>query len=123
MQAVDGTTQSYDYNRGRITALGNGQLTILRADGQSATLTYGDSTIVRDKGDLESVSDLKVGEGAMFFSQSGALDLVRCIAKPDGQHGHQGNGQNAGLTAGANGGANSGQHSQDRARLAAHLHV
>jgi hypothetical protein len=38
--------------------------------------------VVRDNGQTESVSDLTVGEGAMFFSQSGALKLVRCIAKP-----------------------------------------
>ena len=79
---VDGSTQSFAYDRGRITALGGGSLTIKRADGQSVTFSYDDSTVVRDKGQTESVSDLTVGEGAMFLSQSGALKLVRCIAKP-----------------------------------------
>ena len=83
---VDGSTQSFTYDRGRITQLGNGSLTIKRADQSTATFSYDDSTLVRDKGDVESVSDLKVGEGAMFFSQNGALKLVRCIVQPKRNH-------------------------------------
>ncbi len=84
-QYVDGSTQSFDYNRGRITQVGNGQLTIKRADGQTVTLTYDGTTVVRDQGQLESASDLQVGEGAMFFSQSGALKLVQCLAPAGAQ--------------------------------------
>src|SRR5439155_17673174 len=80
-QYVDGSHQSFAYDRGRITKLGDGRLTIVRADKKELTFTYDDSTLVRDKGQLESVGDLEVGEGAMFFSQNGALKLVRCIAK------------------------------------------
>ena len=76
---VDGSTQSFDYNRGRIMQLGNGQLTIKRADGQTVTLTYDGTTVVREQGQLKSIGDLTVGEGAMFFSQNGALKLVRCL--------------------------------------------
>lgn len=79
-QYVDGSTQSFDYNRGRITQLGNGQLTIKRADGQTLNFTYDGTTVVRDQGQLGSTGDLQVGEGAMFFSQNGALKLVRCLA-------------------------------------------
>jgi hypothetical protein len=78
----DGSTQSFDYNRGRIVELGEGQLTIKRQDGNTVTFSYDDSTLVRDKGQLESVDDLKVGEGAMFFSQGGSLELVRCLVHP-----------------------------------------
>jgi hypothetical protein len=84
-QYVDGSTQSFDYNRGRITQLGNGQLTIKRADGQTVTLTFDSSTVVRGQGQLESTGDLTVGEGGMFFSQNGALKLVLCLA-PGVQH-------------------------------------
>jgi hypothetical protein len=77
-QYVDGTTQSFDYNRGRITQVGDGRLTIKRQDGNTVTFTYDETTLVRDKSQAESVDDLTVGEGAMFFSQNGSLKLVRC---------------------------------------------
>jgi hypothetical protein len=83
---LDGSTQSFEYDRGRITAVGNGSLTIMRADSQSVTFSYDDSTLVREQQQLESVSDLKVGEGAMFFSQNGALKLVRCLVQAQRTH-------------------------------------
>ncbi len=79
---VDGSSQRFDYDRGRITGIGDGSLTIKRADGQSVTFSYDHSTVVKCRGEVESISDLKVGEGATFFSQNGALELVRCIAQP-----------------------------------------
>jgi hypothetical protein len=79
-QYVDGSHQQFDFNRGMITAVGNGRLTLMRADKQSVTLTYDSSTLVREKGgQIGSVDDLKAGERAMFFSQGGALELVRCV--------------------------------------------
>jgi len=79
---VDGSTQSFEYDRGRITSIGNGQLAIVRADKQTVSFTYDDGTLVRERGgQVVSVDDLKVGEGAMFFSQSGALKLVRCLGE------------------------------------------
>jgi Domain of unknown function (DUF5666) len=76
----DGGTKSFDYNRGRVQTVGNGSLTLVRADHQSVTLTYDASTLVREgDGTTGSVDDLKPGEGAMFFSQNGALELVRCV--------------------------------------------
>jgi len=86
---VDGSTQSFEYDRGRITSVGNGQLTIVRADKQTVSFTYDDSTVVRDKGQVESVDDLQVGEGAMFFSQNGSLKLVRCLGRVPQQSGPQ----------------------------------
>jgi len=76
----DGTTQNFDYNRGRVQSVGNGSLTIMRADHQSVTFTYDANTLVRERdGTIGSVDDLKAGEGAMFFSQNGLLKLVRCV--------------------------------------------
>ena len=76
----DGTTQNFDYNRGRIQAVGQGSLTIMRADHQSVTFTYDANTLVREQdGTIGSVDDLKAGEGAMFFSQNGLLELVCCV--------------------------------------------
>lgn len=78
--SYDGSTASYDYNRGRIQTVGGGSLTIMRADHQSVSFTYDASTLVREgDGKVGSVDDLKVGEGAMFFSQHGLLKLVRCV--------------------------------------------
>ena len=76
----DGSSQSFDYNRGRIQSVGNGSLTIMRADHQTVTFAYDANTLVREKdGSIRSVDDLKPGEGAMFFSQNGLLRLVRCV--------------------------------------------
>jgi hypothetical protein len=77
---ADGSNQSFDYNRGRIQAVGQGSLTIMRADHQSVTFSYDANTLVREQdGTVGSVDDLKAGEGAMFFSQNGLLKLVRCV--------------------------------------------
>ena len=77
---MDGSNQSFDYNRGRIQSVGNGSLTLMRADHQTVTLAYDASTLVREgDGTIGSVDDLKAGEGAMFFSQNGLLKLVRCV--------------------------------------------
>jgi hypothetical protein len=78
---MDGSKQSFDYNRGRITDLSDGSLTIKRQDKKTVTLSFDSSLIVRDKGEVEDSSALKVGEGAMFFSQNGKLVLVRCLAQ------------------------------------------
>jgi hypothetical protein len=76
---ADGSNQTFDYNRGRIQSVGNGSLTLMRADHQSVTLSYDANTLVREgDGTIGSVDDLEPGEGAMFFSQSGLLELVRC---------------------------------------------
>jgi Domain of unknown function (DUF5666) len=77
---ADGSNQNFDYNRGRIQSVGNGSLAIMRADHQSVTFSYDANTLVREPdGTIGSVDDLKVGEGAMFFSQNGLLKLVRCV--------------------------------------------
>ena len=76
----DGSNQSFDYNRGRIQSVGNGSLTLMRADHQTVTLAYDASTLVREgDGTIGSVDELEAGEGAMFFSQNGLLKLVRCV--------------------------------------------
>jgi hypothetical protein len=78
---ADGSKKSFDYNRGRISALADGSLTITRQDKQTVTLLFDSSLIVRDKGEVEDASALEVGEGAMFFSQNGKLVLVRCVVQ------------------------------------------
>jgi hypothetical protein len=76
---LDGSQQTFAYDRGRITAIGGGSLTIKRQDKQSVTFTYDATLLVREQGTVGGADDLKVGEGAMFFSQAGKLVLVRCL--------------------------------------------
>jgi hypothetical protein len=77
----DGSSDQFAYDRGRITAIDGGSITIQRRDGKSVTLSTGSDTVVREKGQTESVDDLTVGEGAMFFSRGGQAFLIRCISK------------------------------------------
>jgi len=79
----DGSSRHWTYDRGQITSITGAQISFKRADGASVTLRYDAATIVREKGQPESVKDLKVGERAMFFSQDGLAKLIRCVSKGD----------------------------------------
>lgn len=79
---VDGSQQTFEYDRGRITAIGDGSLTVKRQDGKTVTLTYDPSVPVWQKGHLEDGSSLAAGEGGMFFSQNGALAVVHGLVQP-----------------------------------------
>jgi hypothetical protein len=77
-----GTTKSFVYDRGQILTDVGGTLVVKRRDGVSVTLSIDSSTVVKEKGHVESIDDLVVGERAMFFSDSsGHVFLVRCISK------------------------------------------
>jgi hypothetical protein len=77
---LDGSTRDLTYDRGQITAITDTQITLMRRDGQSVTLNYDDSTMVRENGQTESVGDLTVGERAMFFAEGGLAKLIRCVS-------------------------------------------
>ena len=49
------------------------------ADGQSVTVLVDASTQVRERGKLEQVADLAVGERAMFFSQQAADGSLKAV--------------------------------------------
>jgi hypothetical protein len=78
---VDGSTRTFTYDRGQITSITDTQITLVRRDQKSVTLDYDDSTFVREEGEPASVSDLAVGDRAMFFSEDGSAKLIRCISK------------------------------------------
>ena len=80
---LDGSTRSFDYDRGKITSIGGGAIALVRRDGKTVTLKYDDRTHVIEEGKPGSVKDLKVGDIAMFFSHGGHADLIRCIRSPD----------------------------------------
>lgn len=79
---VDGSTQSFEYDRGRITTLDSGSLTIVRPDKKSVTFAYDPALPVWSKGKLGDASQLAVGEGGMFFSQNGKLAVVHGLVTP-----------------------------------------
>jgi hypothetical protein len=79
---VDGTTKSFDYDRGQITSIGDGSVVLIRRDGKTVKLSYDEQTIVREKGEPGTVEDLEEGDIAMFFSHQGHADLIRCIKSP-----------------------------------------
>ena len=78
---LDDSTRTFDYDRGQITAITDTEITLIRRDQKTVTLTYDDSTFVREEGQPGSVSDLSVGDRAMFFSEDGLAKLIRCISK------------------------------------------
>lgn len=78
----DGSTQTYEFDRGRITDLSDGSVTIMRQDKKSLTLSFDSSTLpVWQKGHAGDSSLLAVGEGAMFFSQDGKLAVVHGLSQ------------------------------------------
>jgi uncharacterized protein DUF5666 len=82
---VDGSTRSFDYDRGKITSIGDGTIALIRRDGKSVTLRYDDRTRVVEEGKPGTVKDLKVGDIAMFFSHGSHADLIRCIKSPESE--------------------------------------
>ncbi len=82
----DGTTMTLEYDRGRITSISDSQITLLRLDGESVTVTVDEATWVREGFALGSVNNLTVGQGAMLFSETtdGGLHavLIRCVTPP-----------------------------------------
>lgn len=82
---VDGSTKSFEYDRGRITKLDAGSLTIMRADKKTVTFTYDPALPVWSKGKLGDASQLAVGAGGMFFSQDGKLAVVHGLMQPKAQ--------------------------------------
>jgi len=82
---VDGSTKTFAYDRGRITKLDSGSLTIMRADKKSVAFTYDPALPVWSKGKLGDASQLAVGEGGMFFSQDGKLAVVHGLTAPKAQ--------------------------------------
>lgn len=79
VQYLDGSTRNFAYDPGRITAIEDGRVSLRRRDGQSVTLAYDDSTVVVEEGELGTIEDLSVGDGAMFFSEDGKALVIRCV--------------------------------------------
>jgi hypothetical protein len=77
-----GASETFQYDRGRVTALSGGSVTIVRQDKQSLTFSYDPRVPVWAGGRLEDASALHVGQGGLFFSQDGKLAVVHSLALP-----------------------------------------
>jgi hypothetical protein len=81
---MDGSTREFDYDRGQITRITDPEFTLIRRDRTTVTLTYDDSTFVREEGKPGSVGDLAARDRAMFISEGGLAKLIRCIRSAAG---------------------------------------
>jgi hypothetical protein len=72
----DGSTETYAFDRGRITELSDGSVTIVRQDKKALTFSLDSTVPVWQKGKPGNSSLLAVGQGGMFFSQDGRLAVV-----------------------------------------------
>ncbi len=84
LRAKGGTFVQVHYERGLITALSAGSITITGPDGKGATFIVTANTKVRSQGKLEAITDLTKGQNAMVFGtvSGGTYDaiLVRGLA-------------------------------------------
>jgi hypothetical protein len=78
----DGSTKSETMDRGKVTAISSSSLTIARPDGQSVTFSIDDKTVAREKGQDESLDNVKAGDRLMVFAADGHAFLLRCITHP-----------------------------------------
>lgn len=67
VRAKGGTLVQVHYERGQITTVTAGSITITGPDGKGATFVVTTSTKVRSQGKLEAIGDLKAGQNAMVF--------------------------------------------------------
>jgi hypothetical protein len=76
---LDGSSQSWSWDRGRISALSSSSITLTRRDKQDVTFAITSSTVVRNDGATYGQSDLKVGLAATVVSQGGNAVIIRNI--------------------------------------------
>jgi hypothetical protein len=76
----DGSSKSETMDRGKVTAVDAGSITILRPDNQSLTFSLSGDVAVREEGKDGSLDDIKVGDRLMVFATGGQAFLLRCIS-------------------------------------------
>ena len=76
----DKSSKSETMDRGKVTAISASSLTISRLDGQSLTFSIDANAVAREKGEDESLDNVKVGDRLMVFAVNGNAFLLRCIA-------------------------------------------
>ncbi len=74
---TDGSTKQLSADLGKISAAGNGSVTLQRADGKAVTVQATDSTCVRDNRQRATLADLQAGERALVVQQDGSAVYIR----------------------------------------------
>ncbi len=87
VRAKGGTYVDVHYERGQVTAVSAGSITIKGPDGKGATFAVTATTKVRSQGQLEAISKLSVGQNAVVFGTGSAGNynavLIRgLVARP-----------------------------------------
>jgi Domain of unknown function (DUF5666) len=67
LRAKGGTFVQVHYERGQITAVSAGSITITGPDGKGASFTVTANTKIRSQGKLEAIGALQMGQNAMVF--------------------------------------------------------
>jgi len=75
----DGSSQSYNWDRGKITALSSSSISIERRDKVALTFAIDASTLVRNDHASYTLADLKAGLRATIVSQNGTAVVIRHI--------------------------------------------
>jgi hypothetical protein len=75
----DASQQTWNWDRGKITALDSTSITLTRRDKVQVTFAITSSTLVRNDGASYQLSDLKLGLAATVISQNGNADIIRNI--------------------------------------------
>jgi hypothetical protein len=78
----DKSTKDETMDRGKVTEISDSSLTIERPDGESLTFSLGDGTVVRGKGENESIRSIKAGDLVTVFAVDGDAFLLRVLAHP-----------------------------------------
>jgi hypothetical protein len=76
LRFADGTTKAVQLDRGMVTKVDGGSISILRRDGATVTATVDDATVVKLDCDPAAIGDVKVGQVAAVFSDAGHAERI-----------------------------------------------
>jgi hypothetical protein len=79
LRFADGTTKAVQLDRGMVTTVDGGSISILRRDGTTVTATVDDATTVRLDCDPAAIGDVKVGQVAAVFSDAGNAERISAM--------------------------------------------
>lgn len=76
LRFADGTTKAVQLDRGMVTKVDGGSISILRRDGTTVSVTVDDATVVKLDCNPAAIGDVKVGQVAAVFSDSGHAERI-----------------------------------------------
>lgn len=76
LRFADGSTKAVQLDRGMVTKVDGGSISILRRDGKTVTSTVDDATVVKLDCKPAAIGDVKVGQVAAVFSAEGHAERI-----------------------------------------------